>query len=227
MALTHTQLLTATPTDTGTVNYTSGSFTPADNSLLAVILTWQHNTGTPSPAISGGGLTWTTRVSYPSPAAYEFPIYIWTAPVSSGSSMTVNITINNVYTGATSIALSVENFTGYDTTTPTGASAIERLGTTDPPEAYNLSLSGTTDSTSITLGVGCADEGTITYDGTWTSIYNGTNGFNNFRYAKKSGSTSVVNYSEIFSYYTLTLAGLEIRAGAESGASPYAFGIIY
>lgn len=74
------------------VDITSGSFTPANNSLL-VFCGGADNAGTavPAPLVAGGSLTWTERVTRTSneSAGNHGLGTIWTAPVTTGASMQV------------------------------------------------------------------------------------------------------------------------------------------
>lgn len=71
---------------------TSGAFVPADGSLLVVISACDTNAGsTPTLNVSGGGLTWTTRVSRGDSEGTAGSVGIATAPVVTGASMTVTV----------------------------------------------------------------------------------------------------------------------------------------
>lgn len=79
---------------------TSGSFTPADNSLIVLLIFCDTGAGTtPGATISGGGLTWTQRVVRGDSEGTAGIVFIYTAPVTTGSSMTVQVTVNSI--GAT------------------------------------------------------------------------------------------------------------------------------
>lgn len=74
---------------------TVGAFTPADGALLvAVHFRFRSGTSTPGSALSGGGLTWTQRVNHLHASSLDWDpaVAIWTAPVTTGASMTVTAT---------------------------------------------------------------------------------------------------------------------------------------
>lgn len=77
---------------------TSASFTPADNSLLVLCLNWDEGSTSSLVVwtISGGSLTWTTRVERngDDAGASAGGAAIITAPVTTGASMTVTVTRN-------------------------------------------------------------------------------------------------------------------------------------
>jgi len=86
--------------DGNPVTATSGSFTPANNSLLVVCIgASEASTNAASiSSVSGGGLTWTsrgTRGTGNNGGGTNSPGFcaIYTAPVSTGSSMTVSTAI--------------------------------------------------------------------------------------------------------------------------------------
>lgn len=83
---------------TGTINRSqaikSASFTPANNSLLVVCVNWDEYNTSSTHTVSGGSLTWTQRVerNYDDSGSHAGGAAIWTAPVSTGASMTVTVT---------------------------------------------------------------------------------------------------------------------------------------
>lgn len=81
---------TGTPSGGGTA--VSGSFTPADGSLLVCCINCDESPGPNVVTPSGGSLTWTERVSRGQADATEGLASIWTAPVVTGASMTVTLT---------------------------------------------------------------------------------------------------------------------------------------
>lgn len=91
-----------TPADDGSV--TSGSFTPANDSLLVLCVEGDTALNTAlTVTVSGGSLTWTLRARADEatvPAGNGGHASIWTAPVTTGASMTITVTKTGV--GSTS-----------------------------------------------------------------------------------------------------------------------------
>lgn len=77
----------------GPVNITSGSFTPPNNSLLVLCISLDTAANTNvTPTVSGGGLTWTLRAEADEGTDTTTSgghASIYTAPVTTGSSMTI------------------------------------------------------------------------------------------------------------------------------------------
>src|SRR5262245_17117300 len=177
MALTPTVRATANnATDAVGPDVTTASFTPSNNSLLVAVALSQTNlsdVATTVISISGGGLTWTNRANTPLSGGTNMCGAIWTAPVTTGASMTVTITGSNVVNdenyGAVTVA--VIEFTGYDTATPTGVSLAAVTGSRSG--AYSPALSGTSAATSYVVVGGVVDFGTATKGSSWTEAYDG------------------------------------------------------
>ena len=134
--------------DHGTGAATTASFTPADNSLLVIGLTCVDNAAgdistalTIADSLGGGALTYTARVTQGHAGGGFAQGRVWTAPVTTGASMTLSFDCgaNNIYW----YKWFVFEVTGYDTGTPTGGTASAALG-----DGSNGSFNG---SHSITL----------------------------------------------------------------------------
>ena len=97
MSLTRTQRIASTSAATfGTGAYTSASFTPNNNSLLVAVgfgITTANGgmRGTDLTITDSAGLTWTSRAATTASPSWSYGIRIWTAPVTTGTSMTVSI----------------------------------------------------------------------------------------------------------------------------------------
>ena len=104
---------------------TSGSFTPQDNSLLTVVVGTLGNPGSDwTMTVSGGGLTWSERKTViKANGAYRNRLSVWTAPVSTGASMQVTVTMSTSSTNTAVATIQAFSQTGYNTGTPTGATA--------------------------------------------------------------------------------------------------------
>jgi hypothetical protein len=109
----------------GTGPFSTGSLTPANDSLLVAAVMCGTNdpaSGDADWVTTGGGWTWTKRVNRTITFSTDgFIQQLWTAPVGTGASMTVTST----HTGHTCYAfgIAVYAYTGYDTSTPVGGTA--------------------------------------------------------------------------------------------------------
>ena len=197
---------------------TTGSFTPADNSLLVAVATSQAEVGTIALAISDSvGLTWTSRASSPA-SGFKMASRIWTAPVTTGVSMTVTISMTE---GFGAVAVAVVDLTGYDTGTPTGVNLAANTG--GRSGAYSPALSGTSEADSIVIAGGATDGGTATKGASWTDIYDavsaagGTSHQINIEYI--AGAVSAANWAALDSSFATTAVAIEINAAAAGGTS--------
>lgn len=181
MALARTNLLGQITSGSGfgTGDFTSSSFTPADNSLLVVGVSFVENSGsTTDPtsvmAVSGGGLTFTRQATaVASPTAFSSLSQIWTAPVTTGASMTLTLSTSGRNAGL--YGVSVVCYTGYNTGSPIGATASgqQNGGFGSPPNPVSLTLSGAPASGDEVFGSIFADKTTtdITPGSTYTEIH--------------------------------------------------------
>jgi hypothetical protein len=72
---------------------TSGSFTPPNNSIILLCVVADTSTGVDlAMAVSGGSLTWTNQVERDGGEDNGGHTSIWTAPVTTGASMTITAT---------------------------------------------------------------------------------------------------------------------------------------
>jgi hypothetical protein len=134
--------------DANGATFVSGSFTPANTTLLVCFVEYDtFATGdsglTYTP--SGGGLSWTQRVERTgSESATGGGSSIWTAPVSTGASMTITVTRSGGTTSSTGrVSARALVLAGYDQATPV-----------DTVTASNEGGSGTNNltTTSVTPG---------------------------------------------------------------------------
>lgn len=183
--------------------HVSGSFTPPNNSLLVAVYSKVGNGtyGSSVSSVSGGGLTWTKRLSVGpmysnggSPPDYYLISEIWTAPVTTGSSMTVSAS-DGYASGDQSYILQVVGYTAYDSSSPTGASVTrENLADTG---ALSITLSASPANTSeVIAGRARVDHSGYNTSATpgvgWTEIYDVSRGggYNDLQTQARSGSTS-------------------------------------
>ena len=132
----------------GTTPFSTGSFTPSDNSLLVVpvmhFLTFGGGTQDPGqPTItdssSGGPLSWTHRGRVFINTDAPFNLSIFTAPVTTGASMTITVDDDdNDSVGSWNVH--VVEFTGYDTDTPIGGFITSGNNTNINDGAHTLTL---------------------------------------------------------------------------------------
>lgn len=106
---------------------TTNSFTPPDNSLLVVVATQLKQadsaTAVQNATISGGGLTWTRRVYQGAAGFYMTGLVIWTAPVTTGASMTVTVNANDG--DVSQISIQPIAYTDYDSVGATVANTVD------------------------------------------------------------------------------------------------------
>jgi hypothetical protein len=222
-ALVHNLEYSGTKTSAAT-SFTSGSFTPPDNSLLVVMLAAYNVT---SASISGGGLTWTQQVSLQDNGTDKDFLVVWTAPVTTGSSMTVTVSTLNF--DASNGTMQIISYTGYDTTTPIGATASNNSIGTDGPQS--LTLSAAPDTASEILGVMAGNsngsapgETTVTPGTGWTEIEDlFSNGWEGIQTQVITGTTTqTVSWNDINDAPTTmegtaSAAAFEIRAAGGGG----------
>lgn len=154
MALSYTNLVSAASGGNyGTSSYSSGSFTPPNNSLIVALVGGQAWPGSVPSAASpftctGGSLTWTRRlIATTASNGWPSQLELWTAPVTTGASMTITVDHASATMGGWLIhAIAI---TGYDTGSPIGASATNNSFTTDG--AASLTLSGAPASDSVVI----------------------------------------------------------------------------
>jgi len=111
-------------TSFGTGDFTTGSFTPSDSSLLVVIACCEPNGLSSDPSgdmtiTDSAGLTWTSRCTAGDAAWWSFGMRAWTAPVATGASMTVTIGAAGV--DAYVYQVDAVDYTGYAGVGTTGS----------------------------------------------------------------------------------------------------------
>jgi hypothetical protein len=235
MALSRTDYSTTTAYDRGasTAAVNTASFTPPNNSLLVIVagLIADNDAAVRPTSLTitddlGAHLTYTVRVTTGNPAQWGYGARIWTAPVTTGASM--QIQIGSGAAQANAIYIRRFAYTGYDTVTPTGATATgtDANGT----GAASITLSGTPASTSEVIGVlsGVVVSGsaTVTEGSGWTEVDESLDtGWGYFEVQTRTGSTSTtVAWAEVGNAANpleAMLAALEIRAAA--GSTPPLF----
>lgn len=201
----------------------TASFTPSNNSLLVVIFTGQDGGGgTDTWSITdSAGLTWTLRASYQDTTNYYYGIRIWTAPVTTGVSMTVTVTPTG---GSGLYALSIVDVTGYNTSTPVGltagAAGYQIAG--GSPVTYALSMGGTTASDSIVVSSAASENYDPNPATGWTDVSVGSISWFHWAHAHASGAMSNANWDDLRSDWSWGVAAIEIKAagGAATKAPP-------
>lgn len=162
---------------TGTGPFTSSSFTPINSSLLVIKIYAQDDSGAAFAAAdlalnsNTAGLTFTLRTEVVNTSAYGGGIRTYTAPVTTGVSMTINVgTATRPYAMLNAYAYC---YTGYDTASPIGLTLQSTAGPSSG--AWSPSLGGTTAATSEVLAgvIGIINSGTGSYTpGTgWTELF--------------------------------------------------------
>ena len=201
----------------------SSSFTPANNSLLVVTVhaISADSATDPVVSVSGGSLTWTRQKRACTNDPLGMLVEIWTAPVSTGASMTVTVDVSDTYIfSGESTGFSVTEITGYDTGSPVGLTA-ETATHASHSGVLNLSLGGTTASSSIVLGGVASDgdngDGAISgYASGYTGIFTGANTDGWFRAhaSYKAGALSTYDVPSWSTAYGYAAAAIEIKAAS-------------
>ena len=225
MSLTRTARLSdASSAGYGTAAWVSGSFVPTANSLLVVAAMAVHSAGSGTNigddlTISGGSLTFTKRAVVNDTTYWGSGLVIFTAAVgASPSSMTLTLDC-----GANNIdvyAVHVVDYTGYDTGTPTGATASTASGATNGLGAITLSAAPAVDSEVFATlhGESVNSSNSGASGAGWTELYDSAIAYTVFQSQVRSGSTSTsVEWSDVSvdsgNLYESHMAALEIRAG--------------
>lgn len=241
MALARTDLLqasTGASGNFGTGNFTTGSLTPPSSSLLVAAVMFIENNGTTTDpdgamTISGGSLGYTKRVSVTT-AATNFPTWtgIYTAPVTTGASMTLTVGSGGRISGM--YAVSIVAYTGYDTSTPTGATGTTQQngGVSPAPNPVSLTLSAAPATTSEVFAAMGADKNTagVTPGATFTEVHQPTLNvdWGELETEARTGSTSTtVDWVDIRSgggaLFNWTAVAVEINAAGAGGGPDFSY----
>lgn len=214
----------------GTGSFTTASFTPPNNSLLvAFIHGMDDNQGQDIEACltisDSETLSWTSRISGGQVGGYSEGFRVWTAPVTTGTSMTVTADCGAV--NMWGYAVDVFAYTNYDTTSPIGATATD--DTTLPTDgAQSITLSASPATTSEVLAVLSSESDgtqTVTPGTGWTEIVenriNNATNMQQIQYRNNSTSTSV-SWNDIQTsagtVYSTEFGALEIQAAPSGNA---------
>lgn len=213
---------------------TTASFTPSNNSLLLVIATaiCPQGFSSGSESISdSAGLTWTKRKVQSSggtpPGDWPTVIYIWTAPVTTGVSMTVTHGYGAVSTdGNGNQDILVQQITGHDVANPVvqvfgdGAPGSSYRDTT--ATVYEGTLGATTAADSLLFGVVSVDydnpDQFTTYESyehtpVWTRIAQFVDGpYNTSLTEYTTGTATNLMRCYFRAQWSWTTAAIEIRA---------------
>jgi hypothetical protein len=197
----------------------TGSFTPADNSMLVAVHIGQFNSDSEADisarmSVSGGGLTWTRRVyRNNTDTNYDTCITIFTAPVTTGASMTVTGTINT--TTPTSRTWDKHLLQVFEVIGAGGfgATAADSGNDTGPK---SITLSAAPAASSLVIAAVCSDDsaGAATPASGWTELrdVNGGTGMA-LQTQYRSGSTSqTVGWDIVDALYAWEGVALEITA---------------
>jgi hypothetical protein len=160
MALTATQRISSTSAGAfGTGAYTSGSFTPSNNSRLVVDCFAIQEAdggmeGTDLVVSDSLGGTWTAITATNNSPAWSYGIRSWSRDIVTGAAMTVSVD-----TDASNFDMEFYRLEIYDYTTDLGGGATVTVGGTaigsdaDGNGAASVTLSATPASSSIVVGL--------------------------------------------------------------------------
>lgn len=226
LAQTNIQSQLLTESTNAPISVTGATFTPPSNSLLVVSTLMMSNQANGTETVSGGGLTWTKRMSFVSPihpSGYEYTQEIWTAPVSTASSMAVTVDSTGTSgTDPTRVNLQIIAFTGYDTVAPIGATAS---GSSLGSGAATITLSAAPATNSVVVATkGTADvnnTNSLATPGTgWTEVFDQATsyGYGDMETEVRTGSNSTaVTWNDMAdpagaSLWEASALALEIKA---------------
>lgn len=198
MALTRTQRSATTSSGVAqTAAFESATFTPANDSLLVAIglAVEESDSGMEGTDLtvsdSLGTLTWTSRAATVTSPLWSYGIRIWTAPVTTGASMTVSVDC-----GARSIQyyrLEVFDYTSNAGSVGTGASAIGSSAVGNGADSITLSAAPALASEVIAavMTLNSAGTGSIDPAAGWTELNDVTApNWSTFQTQARTGSTS-------------------------------------
>lgn len=208
------------------ISVTGATFTPPSNSLLVVSTLMMSNQANGTETVSGGGLTWTKRLTFVSPihpSGYEYTQEIWTAPVGTASSMAITVdATGNSGTDPTRVNVQVVAFTGYDMVAPVGATAS---GSSLGAGAATITLSAAPATNSVVVATkGTADvnnTNSLATPGTgWTEVFDQATsyGYGDMETQVRTGSNSTaVTWNDMAdpagaSLWEASALALEIKA---------------
>jgi hypothetical protein len=234
MALSRTRRLTSLSAKFfGTGSYVSSSFTPANSSILVARISAVTENGDSFAggdlSISGGGLTWTAQVASTTSPNWTYGDRVWTAPVTTGASMTItasNVNARNI----NSYIIEVDEFTGA-AASYVGATALG--SDADGDGTGSLTLSGAPASDSVVLAyTSSLNNGgaavTITPGTSWTEIAeNGVTDYITFESEWITGitGTSLTAWSDLAATGAAlgaTMVAIEIKA-AGGGTQSFSY----
>lgn len=178
-------------TPNGTTTVMTDAFTPFDNSLLVVAvsgLDGPGSVGSRTLAVSGGGLIWTKQGSRLDGGG-NYVTQIWTAPVTTGSSMRLTY---GTFGANSEVHVHVYDYTGYNTSSPIGTMGSSSASTNSG--SFSFSLNGAPALTSDVLATAIADVPSAFTSGTgWDLQYlnRTTNDYQQIQTRTNSVSTTV------------------------------------
>lgn len=204
MAIVRTARSSTTHDIIASASYVSSTFTPSNNSLLVAILMAEASTAaisTDAWSGAGGGLTWTRRRHTSNGGAFSCALEFFTAPVTTGASMTV--TLSHAATGGDFWGcLQVVEYTGHNVSSPIGAVAVGAHDLLQGAVAISLDTGPSTTSTVIAARGFAVDGGgstTATPGIEWSEIYDTSiAAAMGLQCQDRSGSTSnAVNWDDV------------------------------
>lgn len=231
MALTRTTMVSAVSTAPfGAGTFTTGAFTPPNNSLLVVVLgVMEQGTSGVDPSgsiriVSGGGWTYTAQVNLGDAASFAEGVRIFTAPVGTGASMTLGVDLNGKL--AQAWVISVVAYTGYDTGSPVGQIGSAATNVTDGAWSFTLPGAPASSSEVVAALVGDKDQPGIVQGTAWTEIHDlQEDGELGLETQVRTGSTSTtVDWQDILvivgNWFKGQGAAIEVKAAPAAGGGP-------
>lgn len=209
--------------DAGSDVITTPTFTPPDNSLLVIAVSFELVNDLEASIVDRisitdtEGLTWTKQISNENPVTtYDWTHAIYTAPVTTSAAMSVTATIDLV-TGTSRTAsrsmMQLVWYTNYNTSSPIGATAANTEGWV-VGAARNITLSANPDANSEVFASAIAFNSTasITGNTNWTQIaYGGPNaGSVLHTQARKNSTSNTITWDNVDADYGYSGLAIEI-----------------
>jgi len=210
---------------------TSASFTPADNSLLVVMMSVDTDSyNTSNITISDTqSLTWTKQVeNHYTDGVYHATTVIWTAPVTTGASMTITVGSGATGTDADG-AMAYQVMQAYNNSGSGSIDAVQDAstgGTSGRSGALTVSFSANVTVGNVVFNTGVSDDdptGTITPTSSWDDLYNidpaGSFQVIDFAYRNDEYTgTDAAAYSTFVAGFPWAVSGIEIGfSGSPTG----------
>lgn len=200
----------------GTAAFTQAITTRSGELLVVVTLGLTNGSGAVSGfTISGGGLTYTQRLAVSRADSYGCFLYIHTAPVTTGASVTLSVDATpSIYQWGIWSA----SYANYNTSTPTGVTGSTNAS--GSANAVTVTLSGTPATSSHVISAMVQDAstgaGAVTEGSDWAMRWENNTGILFHVMDDQTPTDNSVEYTDISAggtVYSYVIGSLEILNG--------------